>query len=86
MEYSGFSELCVCGRTFHEQGALSYHKRTCKKSKSRLAGALDKAKQTWKRQKRRRLDDVLGASSQEPAQTEPTTEIVDTANPSIEVR
>jgi hypothetical protein len=59
---SGFDKLstschiCVCGRSFSQPGALSYHQRSCKKTKTRLAGALLKAKDAWAVRKRRRLE------------------------------
>jgi hypothetical protein len=48
--------ICVCGRCFHQRGALLYHQRSCKKTKTRLAGALVKAKDVWTARKRRRLE------------------------------
>jgi hypothetical protein len=48
-------QLCVCGRSFLQLGALNYHKRTCAKTKKRFSSALEKAKESWSAKKRRRL-------------------------------
>lgn len=50
------SETCLCGRSFSHTSALSHHIRSCQKTKKRLSGALDKAKEVWSGKKRRRLD------------------------------
>jgi hypothetical protein len=50
-----FSETCLCGRSFAQLFAWSNHRRACKKSKIRLSGALDKAKEAWASRKRMRL-------------------------------
>jgi hypothetical protein len=46
---------CMCGRTFTQEYALSNHQRHCKKTKKRLAGTLEKAKELWIMRKRPRL-------------------------------
>jgi hypothetical protein len=38
------------------QQAYTYHKRSCKKTKKRLAGALEKAKEVWQTNKRRKTE------------------------------
>jgi hypothetical protein len=47
---------CICGRSFLQAAGLNYHNRSCKKVKTHLAGALDKAKEVWVSRKRRRLE------------------------------
>jgi hypothetical protein len=73
---SSFSEACICGRTFIQPSALHYHQRSCTKTKKRLAGALSKAKETWRRKKRRIL---------EPEPETPSQEVVDHDNESQNV-
>lgn len=51
-----FSESCVCGRSFSLPSALTYHRRTCQKTKKRFSEALAKAKEVWAAKKRRRTD------------------------------
>lgn len=51
MEYI---QECVCGRSFSQVNAMSHHRRTCKKSKTRLASALSLAQENWNRKKARR--------------------------------
>lgn len=48
-----YPQECLCGRTFSQVNALSNHRRTCKKSKSRLASTLVYAQENWKRKKAR---------------------------------
>jgi hypothetical protein len=50
-------QVCVCGRTFSIPQAYTCHKRSCQKTKKRLAGALEKAKETWQARKRRRTEE-----------------------------
>ncbi|KIM74574.1 hypothetical protein PILCRDRAFT_14341 [Piloderma croceum F 1598] len=52
-----FCETCVCGKSFNHPGRLKFHQRTCSRNKKRLAGALEKAKETWMSRKKRRLLD-----------------------------
>lgn len=55
---SGSTYACLCGRTFSQSSALSYHKRSCKPSKRRLDGALEKAKEVWDAKKKRRVEAI----------------------------
>lgn len=48
--------VCHCGRSFLQQPALNYHKRTCQPSKKHLQGGLAKAKDIWLSRKKRRVD------------------------------
>jgi hypothetical protein len=52
----GSAYICLCGRSFSQSGALAYHKRSCKPSKRRLDGALEKAKEVWDAKKKRRVE------------------------------
>jgi hypothetical protein len=49
-------QACICGRTFSLPQAYTYHKRTCEKTKKRLSGAWDKAKEVWKAKKRQKIE------------------------------
>lgn len=53
---SGSTYTYVCGRFFSQSGALAYHKRSCKLSKRRLNGALEKAKEVWDAKKKCRVE------------------------------
>lgn len=50
-----YPQECICGRSFTQVNAINNHRRTCKKSKSRLASALTSAQENWRR-KRARLN------------------------------
>jgi hypothetical protein len=68
-------ETCACGRTFSVPQALTYHKRSCNRTKKRLAVALDKAKDVWQAKKRQKTQEKTAA------QLEPTrVEAVATAS------
>jgi hypothetical protein len=54
-EDCGFTEHCLCGRTFTQHNAYNYHRRNCKSGKKRLSEALTTAKEHWKRRKTRGL-------------------------------
>ena len=58
MDSGDFSLTCVCARSFAQPGGLAYHRRSCKKAKVRLAGALRRAKEAWTDRKRRRCEDT----------------------------
>jgi len=51
-----WSQICPCGRTFSVPQAYTYHKRSCEKTKKRLSGALEKAKEIWRAKKRQKVD------------------------------
>ena len=62
--------ICLCGRTFSQSSALSYHKRSCKPSKRRLDGALEKAKEVWDAKKKRRVEAIeLGRKNSSHSET-----------------
>lgn len=56
---SAWYQVCACGRTFSVLQAYSYHKRSCQKTKKRLASALEKAKEVWEAKKRRKNEEKL---------------------------
>ena len=47
-----FTERCPCGREFYTLGAVSNHKCTCKKAKTRRFGALEKAQEVFRAAKK----------------------------------
>jgi hypothetical protein len=49
-------QICICGRTFSVLQAYSFHQRSCQKTKKRLSGALEKAKEVWQSKKRRKME------------------------------
>lgn len=53
-----WSQTCPCGRTFSLPQAYTCHKRSCEKTKKRLSGALEKAKNVWRAKKRQKLDEL----------------------------
>src|ERR1700722_15003393 len=56
---SAWCEVCVCGRTFSVPQAYTCHKRSCSRTKKRLANALDKAKGVWQAKKRQKLEEKI---------------------------
>jgi hypothetical protein len=51
---------CFCGRTFSQQSAFGNHQRSCKRTKKRLSGVLDKAKEVFA-EKKRKISHVASA-------------------------
>ncbi len=75
-----WSQTCVCGRAFSLPQAYTFHQRSCQKTKKRLLGALEKAKDILQARKRRKVESVLPA--QYPAaEAGPTSQLVDLAYP-----
>jgi hypothetical protein len=68
---SSWSEVCMCGRAFSVPQAYTLHLRSCKKTKKRLAGALEKAKATWQANKRRKVEETVGAQNMPVARLDP---------------
>ena len=52
----GWSQSCVCGRIFTQTYAYTNHSRNCKKTKTRLSSALEKAKERYHANKRRKTE------------------------------
>ena len=75
---------CLCGRVFDQENTYGKHQRSCKRTKKRLSGALDTAKELWA-QKRRKHVHVASNSTSEaneppsnipyhPASSEPSSQ------------
>lgn len=47
------NQECICGRSFDNAGAFTRHKKNCQKGRKHLASALQRAKETHVRKKRR---------------------------------
>lgn len=62
-EHLEYSEQCTCGRVFYTSGAMSNHRRSCKKSKSRLSGVFDRARAVFRSSKRLRLSGDTNAAA-----------------------
>lgn len=85
---------CPCGRTFHQDSALTKHQRTCSKTKKRLSSALEKAKEVWKGAKRRRTSSAMREVSEEAVPSLPLPGLLpivaplvaDATESSVEVR
>ena len=55
---AAWSQSCLCGRIFSVPQAYTCHKRSCQKTKKRLSGALEKAKEIWQAKKRRKTEEI----------------------------
>jgi hypothetical protein len=79
------TQICYCGRTFLQPGALKKHQRSCTKNKKRLRVVLEKVKEAWISRKRRRMEDTVGDVIGDENHTGQTTTYVrvssDTASP-----
>jgi hypothetical protein len=60
-------QTCACGRTFSLPQAYTYHKRGCQRTKKRLSGALERAREVWQAKKRQKTEkhasDVLASTN-----------------------
>jgi hypothetical protein len=53
--------ICVCGKSFSNRpGSLTLHQGKCKRSQTRISGALEKAQALWRKRKRQHVDTVAG--------------------------
>jgi hypothetical protein len=52
----GWSQSCLCGRIFTQTYAYTNHSRNCKKTKTRISSALEKAKERYYANKRRKTE------------------------------
>jgi hypothetical protein len=82
---STWSQTCICGRTFLLPQAYTFHKRSCQKTKKRLASALEKAKECWQAKKRQKTEGEAFGPSNIDAVPEPDPDEVPLA-PTQEVR
>ena len=53
-----WSQTCLCGRTLLTPRAYTCHTRSCPKTKKRLSSALEKAKEIFQANKRRKMEDA----------------------------
>jgi hypothetical protein len=53
---------CFCGRQFSQDNAYGNHRRSCKRTKKRLSGVLDKAKDIFV-QKKQKVSHVASTSA-----------------------
>ena len=74
-----WSQACVCGRAFSLPQAYTFHQRSCQRTKKRLLGALEKAKDILQARKRRRVENVLPAQNL-AAEAGPSRQLVDLAH------
>ena len=74
-----WSQTCVCGRAFSLPQAYTFHQRSCQRTKKRLLGALEKAKDILQARKRRKVESVLPAQNQ--AEAGPSSQLVNLAHP-----
>jgi hypothetical protein len=75
-----WSQTCVCGRAFSLPQAYTFHQRSCQRTKKRLLGALEKAKDILQAKKRRKVESVH--PTQNPAaEAGPSSQLVDLAHP-----
>ena len=75
-----WSQTCVCGRPFSLPQAYAFHQRSCQRTKKRLLGALEKAKDILQARKRRKVESVLLAQNP-AAEAGPSSQPVDLAHP-----
>jgi hypothetical protein len=66
------------------QQAYTYHKRSCEKTKKRLSGALEKAKEAWQANKRRRLEEKVAKGG--PPHPDEVPVLIAKPSASLEVR
>ena len=71
-----WSQTCVCGRAFSLPQAYTFHQRSCQRTKKRLLGALEKAKDILQARKRRKVESVLLAQNL-AAEAGPSSQPVD---------
>ena len=62
----GWSQSCLCGRIFTQTYAYTNHSRNCKKTKTRLSDALEKAKERHYANKRRKTEVMQSEATGSP--------------------
>jgi hypothetical protein len=74
MDASVWSQRCLCGRIFTQTYAYTNHSRNCKKTKTQLSSALEKAKERYYANKRRKTEvtqsEATGSRMEEVVQAE----------------
>jgi hypothetical protein len=76
-----WSQSCICGRIFSLPQAYTFHQRSCQRTKKRISGALEKAKDILQVRKRRKMESVLLAQNLVAAGT--FSQPVDLAHPNV---
>jgi hypothetical protein len=66
----GWSQTCLCGRIFTQTYAYTNHSRNCKKMKTRLSSALEKAKERYHANKRRKAEVTQSEAAGSPRKEE----------------
>jgi hypothetical protein len=66
----GWSQSCLCGRIFTQIYAYTNHSRHCKKTKTRLSSALEKAKERYYANKRRKTEVTQSEATGSPRMEE----------------
>jgi len=66
----GWSQSCLCGRIFTQTYAYTNHSRNCKKTKARLSSALEKAKERFYANKRRKTEVTQSEATGSPRMEE----------------
>ena len=75
-----WSQACVCGRAFSLPQAYTFHQRSCQRTKKRLLGALEKAKDILQARKHRKVESVIPAQNL-AAEAAPSSQLVDLTHP-----
>jgi hypothetical protein len=63
----GWSQSCLCGRIFTQTYAYTNHSRSCKSTKTRLSSALEKAKERYYANKRRKTEVTQAEATGSPS-------------------
>src|ERR1700678_1543446 len=66
----GWSQSCLCGRIFTHTYAYTNHSRNCKKTKTRLSSALEKAKERYYAIKHRKIEVTQSEATGSPTMEE----------------
>jgi hypothetical protein len=66
----GWSQSCLCGRIFTQTYAYTNHSRICKKTKTRLSSALEKAKERYYANKRHKTQVTQSETTSSPRMEE----------------
>lgn len=70
MDSEGWSQSCLCGRIFTQTYAYTNHLRNCKKTKTRLSSALEKAKERYYANKHRKIEVTQSEATGSPRMEE----------------
>ena len=84
LSFDGPSHVCVCGRSFMQAGPLTFHQRTCRRTKRQFSGALDKAREAWMNRKKRRVESAAELE-QSTSQIKDTDQWDDTTSNTMDI-